>query len=83
MALSGSQKKFLRDLYEHDGERELRAGAEELPGIKALVDGGFITLPRALSGPLAVPTGTYFAKLTEAGRIAIRAIDPVLAEAET
>lgn len=83
MSINESQKKFLRDLYEHGGERELRGGSEELPGIRALVDGGFITLPRALSGPLAIPTGTHFAKLTDAGRIAIRAIDPVLAESES
>lgn len=68
MTLSKAQETFLVDLWAHEGSRELRAGAEEQPALKALADGGFIRFFPGRVGPLGVPSGSFFAQLTEAGR---------------
>jgi hypothetical protein len=73
MDLSPSFKQFLADLVANDGERELRDGAESLPGMKTLEREGYIRLVPALCGPLGVRTGAFFAQITEAGRAAYAA----------
>lgn len=76
MDLSPSFKRFLANLVANDGERELRDGAENLPGIKTLEREGYIRLVPALCGPLGVRTGSFFAQITEAGRTAYAATLP-------
>lgn len=76
MELNASFRRFLADLIENNGERELREGAENLPGIKALEHEGYIRLVPALCGPLGVRTGTHFAQITDAGRTAYAATLP-------
>jgi hypothetical protein len=81
MDLSPSYRRFLTDLVANDGERELREGAENLPGIKRLAHDGYIRLVPALCGPLGVRTGAYSAQITEAWRAAYAAaIPPDLAQ---
>lgn len=76
MELTASYQRFLKDLIDNDGERELREGAESIPGIKALLAGGYIRLSPALCGPLGVRTCTFFAQITDAGRAAFNATLP-------
>jgi hypothetical protein len=76
MNLSPSFRRLLADLVQSNGERELREGAESLPGIKTLERDGYIRLVPALCGPLGVRTGAFFAQITEAGRAAYAATLP-------
>jgi len=76
MELNASYRRFMKGLIDNDGSSELREGAENLPGIKALETGGYIRLVPALCGPLGVRTGTYFVQITDAGRVAYAATLP-------
>jgi hypothetical protein len=66
-----SFQTFLEDLIAHGGERLLKIGAENLPGIQTLIKEGYIRLARARVGPLGIVSGDYFVVITDAGRKAI------------
>ena len=75
MPLSTQEIAFLKDLarwqQEHNGDaRLLKYPTHSL--VKRMVERGYVQLHRALSGPLAIPTGEEMVSLTEAGAAAIK-----------
>lgn len=74
--LTPNQIKFmsrLRDEYPSTNGWALCTSNPPSPAIQKLVDGGYCKLSKALSGPLALPTGEVMVGLTDAGRAALEA----------
>lgn len=77
MSLTEAEKAFLKDLERwqeaHNGEARLLKYPTH-PAVQSLADRGYVQLHRALSGPLAIPTGEEMVSLTEAGFAALSEI---------
>jgi hypothetical protein len=69
MPISENEISLLRAL--RDKGDHLVKGDTPSPGLQDLADRGYVRFPRALCGPLAIPTGETMVALTEAGREAI------------
>jgi hypothetical protein len=70
MALTEQERFLLKDLAAHPEGRCLKYPTH--PVVKDLAKRGYVALSRALSGPLGIPTGEEWAKISEAGEAAIK-----------